>query len=138
MQTFVAILLIVHGLITAAQSSGSFQPSAGIANPTWLAWWPTGLGQSWVWSGIGIEHSLLARAGGILWLAAGAALVAAGLGLLGVLIPTNLWRSLALAGAGLSLVMLLVYLHPFYGIGILSSALLLAALLSTRWTVLHF
>lgn len=138
MQTLVAILLIVHGFITAAQSGGSFRPSGGIANPGWLAWWPGGLGQSWIWSGLGMEHSLLARAGGILWLAAGAALIAAGLGLLGVLVPSGLWLALALAGGGLSLFMLLVYLHPFYAAGILSSALLLAALLSARWTVLQF
>jgi len=138
MQTLVAILLIVHGFITAAQAGGSFSPRGGMTNPGWLAWWPSGLGQSWIWSGLGMEHSLLARAGGVLWLAAGAALIAAGLGLLGVIVPAGLWRSLALAGGGLSLLMLLVYLHPFYAAGILSSALLLAALLSARWPVLQF
>ena len=66
------------------------------------------------------------------------ALIAAGLGLLGVLVPSGLCQALALAGGGLSLFMLLVYLHPFYAAGILSSALLLAALLSARWTVLQF
>lgn len=138
MQTIVAILLIVHGLITAAQSGGSFSPSGGMTNPAWLGWWPTGLGQSWVWSGLGLEHSLLARAGGILWLGAGAALAAAGLALLGVLVPAGIWRTLALVGGGLSLLMLLVYLHPFYAIGILSSVALVIALLSARWTVLNF
>lgn len=132
MKILIALLLIVHGLITAAQAGSSFRPSGGIANPSWLGFWPTGLGQSWAWSGLGIEMSALARAGGLLWLLAGAALAAAGLGLLGVIVPAGWWRALALGGALLSLVMLALYLHPFYAVGILSSAALTFALLSQR------
>ena len=130
MKIFIAVLLIVHGLITAAQAGSSFRPSGGVANPGWLAWWPTGLGQSWIWSSLGMEGSFLARMGGLLWLAAGAALIAAGLALLGVLVPAGWWRGLALAGAALSLLMLAIYLHPFYAVGILSSVLVLISLLS--------
>lgn len=132
MNTFIAILLILHGLITAAQAGSSFRPVGGITNPGWLSFWPTGLGQSWAWSGLGMEMSALARAGGLLWLLAGAALVAAGLGLLGIIVPVGWWRALALGGALLSLLMLALYLHPFYALGMLSSAALAFALLSQR------
>jgi hypothetical protein len=136
-KVMVALLLIIHGLIVAGQSAGSFNPSGGIPNPPRLSWWPSNLGQSWLFSALGIERTLLAKAGGLLWLAAAAALVAAGLGVLGLVVPHAWWRGLALAGAAISLVMLGVYLHPFYALGIGSSAVLLAALIWERWTILE-
>ena len=133
MNTLIAVLLIVHGLITSAQSAGSFSPGAGIPNPSWLSWWPTGLGQSWLFSRPGLEHSFLIPLGGLLYLVAGLALVAAGLGLLGWIVPTAWWPVLALVGAGLSLFMLLVYLHPFYLIGIAASLAVLVSMLWVHW-----
>jgi hypothetical protein len=137
MKILFAILLIIHGLIVASQSTGSFKPSAGVPNPVWLNWWPVNLGQSWLLVPSGAEQSLLARSAGVLWLAAGLALIAAGLGILGFIIPIAWWRSLALVGAILSLIMLVVYIHPFLGIGIGASVLILAALLMSQWTVLQ-
>ena len=129
MKILIAVLLIIHGFIVAAQSSGSFHPTEGVKNPSWLTWWPVNLGQSWVFSPLGIEQTLIARAGGLLWLVAGIALAAAGLGVLGILVPPGWWRTLALAGAIISLIMLALYLHPFYGIGIGASIFLLIILL---------
>jgi hypothetical protein len=48
MKILIAVLLIVHGLIVAGQSSGSFNPVGGVKNPAWLSWWPANLGQSWL------------------------------------------------------------------------------------------
>ncbi len=134
MKIIIAVLLIVHGLIVAGQSSASFHPTGGVQNPAWLNWWPAGLGQSWLLSGV--ETTLVVRFGGLVWLAAGLALIASGLALLKLLIPFEHWRVLALTGAILSLAMLLLYLHPFYVIGIASSAVLLAALFFKNWTIL--
>jgi hypothetical protein len=124
----IAILLIVHGMIVAAQSSGSFNPTGGAANPALFKGWPTQLGQSWLLVKLGAERTLLSQVCGILWLLAGLALITAGLGVLGIIIPAAWWRSLALTGAGLSLLMLAVYLHPLYGIGVGASILVLIAL----------
>ena len=137
MKVLIAVLLIVHGLIVIGQSSGSFKPIGGLKNPVWLSWWPANLGQSWLLSGLGIEQSFVARAGGVLWLVAGVALVAAGLGILGYIIPFTWWRTLALAGAVISLIMLAIYMHPFYAIGIGASVVLLAALLLDQWPLLN-
>lgn len=136
MKIFFGILLILHGLIVAAQASASFKPVDGPVNPGWMAWWPVNLGQSWLFVPMGAVTNPIVRAGGILWLAGGLALVAAGLAVLGFLVPIGWWRALALTGAILSLVMLGLYLHPLYGIGIGASALILAALLIKPWTVL--
>ena len=137
MKILIAVLLIVHGFIVTAQSSGSFNPVGGIQNPSWLNWWPANLGQSWLLSSLGVERTLIARAGGLLWLVAGMALFTAGLGVVGLLVPPTWWRVLALSGAAISLVMLAVYLHPFYGIGIGASIVLLAALLWVQWPLLE-
>jgi hypothetical protein len=137
MKILIAVLLIVHGLIVAGQSSGSFNPIGGLKNPAWLSWWPVNLGQSWLLTALGVERSPLARAGGFLWLVAGIVLVAAGLGVLGIVVPPTWWRSLALSGVAISLVMLAVYLHPFYGIGVGASIVLLTALLWEQWPLLE-
>lgn len=137
MKILIAALIIVHGFIVAGQSSGSFNPVGGLNNPAWLSWWPANLGQSWLLAMLNVERTLVARAGGFLWLVAGVALVAAGLGLVGVLVPAGWWRTLALSGAAISLVMLAIYLHPFYGIGIGASIMLLIALLWKQWPLLE-
>lgn len=126
-------MLIVHGLIVAAQSTGTFGRGDPITNPSWLNWWPTALGQSWLLVGLGVEQMVAARLAGVFWLIGGVALVAAGLGVFGVLVPQEWWRTLAIGGAGMSLLMLLFYLHPFYGIGAGASAAILVALLWARW-----
>ncbi len=137
MKILLGVLLITHGLIVAAQSGGSFNPSGGVPNPTWLSWWPSNLGQSWLLSAWGMEQTLAARLGGFVWLAAGTALFTAGLGVLGIIVPTAWWRSLALAGAALSPGMLAVYLHPFYGVGIGGSVILLLVLLGQQPALLQ-
>lgn len=137
MKIILGVLLIIHGFIVTAQSSGSFNPVGGIQNPSWLNWWPVNLGQSWLLSSLGVERTLIGRAGGFLWLIAGITLVAAGLGVLGVIVPLTWWRRLALCGAILSLVMLVIYLHPFYVLGLAASIILLIALIWEQWPILE-
>lgn len=130
MKILIAVLLIIHGLIVAGQSAGSFVSGTPIPNPAWLQWWPTGLGQSWLFSGLGLEATPVRALGGIVWLAGGLALVAAGLALLGVgFIPIG-WHTLAVTGCILSLAMLSVYLHPFLAVGMGAS---LAVLYMVMW-----
>ena len=135
MKLLIAAILIIHGLITAAQSSGSFSPTppSGIQNPAWVSWWPTNLGRSWLLSWLGLERTPITWIGGLLWLAGGIALAAAGLGVLGFIIPTDWWRGLAIAGAAISLFMLVVYLYPIAILGTGLSVVILVALLWARW-----
>ncbi len=136
MKLIISILLIVHGLIVALQSAGSFKPVAGpigVENPTWISWWPTRLGQSWLLSGLGLEKTSVIAIGGLLWLVGGIALIAAGLGVFGFIVTLAWWRNLALLGAGISLFMLLVHFHPLSIIGTASSLAVLIALVWLRW-----
>lgn len=133
MRILIAILLLVHGLITTSQATGSFNPSGGVANPSWVNWWPANLGQSWILKNAGIEKSLLGTLAGILWIIAGICIIASALGLFGFVIPTNLWRLLAGVGATISLLLFIIYAHPLYAIGIGANIAILLILLWAKW-----
>ena len=136
MKLLISILLIIHGLIVAGQSAGSFGSSipSELQNPTFVSWWPINIGRSWLFSMLGLERNLVVyRIGGLLWLVGGIALVAAGLGVLGFIIPSEWWRILAIGGAFISLFMLAVYFHPIMIIGTASSLAVLITLLWVKW-----
>lgn len=136
MKILISVLLILHGLIVAGQAAGSFgaTPPSEIQNPSFVSWWPINLGRSWLFSWLGLEKTLAVyRMGGLLWLAGGIALVAAGLGVLGFIVPTDWWRSLAIGGGAISLFMLAIYLHPIMIIGTASSLAVVVALLWAKW-----
>ena len=137
MKLLISVLLILHGLIVAGQSAGSFGSTIPneLQNPSFVSWWPINMGRSWLFSWLGLEKTLVAyRIGGLLWLAGGIALVAAGLGVLGWIVPTDWWRSLAIGGGAVSLIMLAIYFHPITIIGTASSIAVLVALLWAKWT----
>ena len=136
MRSLIGLLLILHGFVVASQSAGSFASTIpdGIQNPGFVNWWPVNLGRSWLLSWLGLDKTLVVyRVGGVLWLAAGILLVLAGMSVWGFIIPIGLWRSLAVVGAGISLVMLAVYFHPLTIIGTASSLAVLAAILWAKW-----
>jgi hypothetical protein len=136
MKLLISVLLILHGLIVAGQSAGSFGSTFPneLQNPSFVSWWPINMGRSWLFSLLGLERTLFVyRIGGLLWLAGGIALVAAGLGVLDFVIPSEWWRSLAIGGAAISLLMLAVYFHPIMIIGTASSVAVLIALLWVKW-----
>jgi hypothetical protein len=91
------------------------------------------LGQSWLLKYFGSVTPLLGVLVGVLWISAGVCLVAAALGLFGVIIPTNLWRLLAGIGAGISLVLFVFYVHPLYAIGVGANIAILLVLLWAKW-----
>jgi hypothetical protein len=136
MKLLISVLLILHGLIVAGQSAGSFGSTIPneLQNPSFVSWWPINMGRSWLFSWLGLDKSLAVyRFGGLLWLVGGLALVAAGLGVLGFIVPPDWWRSLAIGGAAVSLFMLLVYFHPITIIGTASSLAVVVALVWLRW-----
>ena len=136
MKILISVLLIIHGLIVVGQSAGSFGSTIPneIQNPAFVSWWPVNMGRSWLFSWLGLEKALIVyRVGGLFWLAGGIALVAAGLGVLGFIVPTDWWRELAVGGAAISLLMLTVYFHPITIIGTASSLAVLIALLWAKW-----
>ena len=141
MKLLISVLFILHGLIVAGQSAGSFGAKIPneVQNPSFINWFPINMGRSWLFSLFGLQNSLPAyRMSGILWLFGGLLLVAAGLGMFGILVPVVWWRGLALAGAAISLFMLLLYFHPLMIIGTASSIAVLIAFGWLRWTAASF
>jgi hypothetical protein len=132
MKIFIGVLLMVHGLIVTGQAA----PGTWIQNPAWLQWWPTALGQSWFLHAFRLERTPWTWLAAVAWLLGGALLVAAGLAIVGIVIPRELWRMLALAGAAVSLTMLLAYGHPFMTLGLLLSTAILVALWA-NWPPQH-
>jgi hypothetical protein len=136
MKLLISILLIVHGLIVAAQATGSFGSTLPreTQNPAFVSWWPVNMGRSWLFSSLGMDNTLaLYRIGGLLWLAGGILLVAAGMGILGFVVPPEWWRTLAIGGAAISLFMLAIYFHPLLIVGTAASLAVLLALLWAKW-----
>jgi hypothetical protein len=140
MKLLISILLIIHGLIVAGQSAGSFGSTipSEVQNPFFVSWWPINMGRSWLFSWLDLDKTLaIYRIGGVLWLIGGIALVSAGLSLLGFVVPIDWWRGLAVGGAAISLFMLAIYLHPIMIIGTASSLAILVALLWLRWSPMN-
>lgn len=141
MKLIISALLVIHGLIVAGQSAGSFGANipSEVQSPSFVSWWPINMGRSWLLSAVGLEKTLAVyRIGGLLWLVAGIALVTAGLGLLGFIIPTGWWRGLAIAGAAISLFMLAIYFHPMMILGTTASLAVLVVLLWLQGSQMSF
>ena len=72
MKLLIGVLFILHGLIVAGQSAGSFGstiPNA-LQNPSFVSWWPMNMGRSWLFSWLGLDKTLAVyRMSGLLWLA---------------------------------------------------------------------
>jgi hypothetical protein len=111
----VAVFLVAHGLITAAIGFGTVTGpgSAAMATPSWMAWWPGSFGRSWLLEALDVGNGPTVL-GGLLWLVAGLALVAGGLGWFGVSGLHEMRITLLVGGAALSLLALALYFHPFF------------------------
>jgi hypothetical protein len=123
----VGVFLVAHGLITTMIGFGSMTSpnSATVPAPSWLGWWPGTLGRSWLFDVLNVGSGA-AVLGGLVWLVAGLALIAAGLGWLGVSALSSQWQMLAFVGAALGLVALALYFHPFYLVAVVIDIVILA------------
>ena len=129
MQTLVGAFLVAHGLITTAIGFGSMTNPDGapMAMPAWFGWWPGPFGRSWLFQALDLGSGV-AVVGGLLWLAAGVALVIGGLGWIGLPALADLKVPLLITGASLGLVALALYFHPFYLVAVLIDLALVALL----------
>ena len=121
----IGIVIIGHGLIVAGQSFGSLNTTngqIGISNPSFLNWWPSRFGQSWLLSMLNLERSPFNILISILWILSGLSLVIAGIG---ILVNANWWTNIIILGAILSLILLIIYLHPFFIVGIIIDLIIL-------------
>lgn len=121
--------LVVHGAITTLIGLGTIaNPGApAMTLPPWLGWWPGPFGRSWLIDGLdlGSGASIL---GGAVWLVAGLAFVAAGLGWLGVVGVREISQPLAFVGGVVGLLALALYFHPLYLVAVVVDVAIVALL----------
>jgi hypothetical protein len=127
-----AALFLLHGSITTlvgapvvADGGRMAWASPGLANASWLSWWPTSLGRSWAADVARLGPTGYAL-GSLVWVASGAAFLGAGLGLLGMPGLSDLWQPLALAGGALGLVAVVLFFHPWYLVALLINLAVIA------------
>ena len=121
--------LVLHGLITTMTGFASVtKPDAPpLSLPSWFGWWPGPFGRSRLFDALHLGSGA-AVVGGLIWLVAGVALIAGGLGWRGVPALQDLRHALLLGGAGLGLVALALYFHPIYVIAIAINLAIVALL----------
>lgn len=129
-QVLIGGVLVVHGLITSAIGLVAVtNPNApAMTMPAWFAWWPGPFGRSWLFEAMHLG-SAFSIVGGLVWLAAGLALMGGGLGWLGVAPLEGIRYPLLVAGASLGLVALALYFHPIY----VAAVLINVAIVSLLW-----
>lgn len=118
-QALVAGLVVAHGLITTMIGLGGVtKPDApAVTLPAWFGWWPGPFGRSWLIDALDLGSGATMIGGG-LWLVAGLALVASGLGWLGLPALSGVWLPLAFGGAAAGLVALALFFHPLYVVAV--------------------
>lgn len=111
----VAAILVGHGLITSMIGFGAVTSptAAGLALPSWFAWWPGPFGRSWLFEALNLGAGAQ-LVGGFLWLVAGLLITAGALGWFGFGVFEGSRVMLLVTGATLSLVALALYFHPIY------------------------
>ena len=88
------------------------------------------LGSSWLLVSLGLESSIISRLLAILFGLAGLCFLASGVG---IFIGQEWWRTLTMVGAALSIVYLVIYLHPIYWFALALNAGILGALWWAHW-----
>ena len=127
MKTFVALFLILHGLVHGilAMVPNPDAPEAGFASF---------FSRSWLLNGLGLSESVTKSIAIILAAVATLGFIVAGLAILELLIPFDWWSTLAAISAVVSLGLLVIFWHPYLILGILIDVVILVTVLFTDWT----
>ncbi len=127
MKTIVAIFLILHGV---THSIMAMVPNPKASEPAFATFF-SGFG-SWLFTGL--SESASKPISTTLAVIATLGFIATGLALFGVLIPFDWWRTLAIASAVVSLVLVFAFWDMYLIVGLLIDAAVLVTLLFTKWS----
>lgn len=131
LKSLFALFLIAHGLVHAGLAAApnpndtDSKPGAFFTSPD----------RSWLLRRFGLNPSIVQWIGIILVAIATLGFVLAGLGVFGVAGLAAVWRTVTVISAILSLVLLILFWHPWLIVGVLIDAGLLVALLWRNWSV---
>ncbi len=118
----VGVFFIVHGLIHILYAVPAPNQS-----------WPFDLSQSWLLARLGLGERVLRGLGTVLLMAALAGFVLAGLGVFGIPLLKDVWRTVAAASSVVSFVLIGLFWHRSLIIGLLIDAAIFVALVWAAW-----
>ena len=122
--SFVILHGLTHSIMAMVPSPNA--PDAGFAT------FFSGIG-SWLLTRLGLSESTTKMIATVLAVIATLGFVAAGLALFGVLVPFDWWRTLAIASAVVSLLLVLIFWNRYLIVGLLIDGAILVTLLFTDW-----
>jgi hypothetical protein len=119
--------MIAHGAIHTGFVSA--RPPATAGGPEW----PFDLGHSWALSSIGVAPETLRLLGLALFAVALGGFALAALATLGIL-PGGSWEAAVAVGSAASLVLLVLFFHPWLAVGVVLDVGLLWVAFASGWT----
>ncbi|MGB5844295.1 MAG: hypothetical protein WBG94_07620 [Anaerolineales bacterium] len=129
LKIIIALFLIAHGLVHAGLAAAP-NPNAPDAKAGAFFTSPE---RSWLLPKLGLDASAVQWLGIILVALATLGFVLAGLGVFGVPGLTEIWRTVAVISAALSLLLLVLFWHPWLIVGVLIDIGVLVSLLWINW-----
>jgi hypothetical protein len=127
--TIIALFLIAHGLVHAGLAAAP-NPDDEAAKPGAFFTSPV---RSWLLPRLGLNPKAVQWIGIILVALATLGFVLAGLGVFGVSGLSTIWRTVAVFSSCVSLLLLVLFWHPWLIVGVLIDIGILVALLWVKW-----
>lgn len=125
-----ALFLMAHGLVHAGLAAA---PNPADANSKSGAFF-TSVDRSWLLAELGVTETAVFWTGIILVILSTIGFALTGLGIWGVVGLSTIWQMLALFSAFISLLLLILFWHPWLPVGVLINIGVLTMLLWTRWS----
>lgn len=129
LKTALAIFVIAHGPVHAILAVAP-NPVDPDAKPGAFF---TAAERSWLLPQLGLNASPVGWVGIILVVVSTLGFVLAGLGIFGVAGLSTIWRTVAIISAGISLLLLVTFWHPWLPVGVLIDIGTLVALIWAKW-----
>ena len=129
LKTGLAIFIILHGLVHAILA---IAPSPADSNAKPGAFF-TATERSWLLPQFGLNASTVQWIGIILVVLSTLGFILAGLGIFGVAGLSAIWRTVAIISAGISLLLLVIFWHPWLPVGVLIDIGILVTLFVANW-----
>jgi hypothetical protein len=124
------LLLIAHGLVHAGLTPAPIPNNPELKPGAFF----TASSRSWLLPQIGLNAPTVRWIGIVLVALSTLGFVLAGLGVLGVPGLTLVWRTLAIVSSCLSLLLLILFWHPWIIVGALIDIVILITLVWFKWT----
>lgn len=129
LRLIIAIMMILHGCIHASLSWVPVAQPGTLRTPFFPAWWRKDVDAMWPISKMKLPEGVIRAAGWICWLLATAAFALAGLGLIGIPGLASIWTWLAMTGSVSSILLIVLFWHPWLPVGILLDLAVLAGVI---------